>query len=50
MCIRDSIEEMLLLTVHGLLHLLGFDHAEPEEEKAMFTLQRKLLLNFLANR
>lgn len=44
------IEEMLLLTVHGLLHLLGFDHAEPEEEKAMFTLQRKLLLNFLANR
>ena len=44
------IEEMLLLTVHGLLHLLGFDHAEPEEEKTMFTLQRKLLLNFLANR
>lgn len=45
-----AVEEMLLLTVHGLLHLLGFDHAEPEEEKAMFDLQRKLLLTFLANR
>ena len=44
------VEEMLLLTVHGLLHLLGFDHAEPEEEKVMFDLQRKLLLNFLANK
>ena len=44
------VEEMLLLTVHGLLHLLGFDHAEPAEEKAMFTLQRNLLLNFLAER
>ena len=43
-------EEMLLLTTHGLLHLLGFDHAEPEEEKEMFALQRSLLLNYLANR
>lgn len=44
------IEEMLLLTVHGLLHLLGFDHISEEEEKAMFTLQRQLLLNFLAQK
>ena len=43
-------EEMLLLTTHGILHLLGFDHAEPEEEKEMFALQRRLLLTFLANR
>ena len=43
-------EEMLLLTTHGLLHLLGYDHAEPEEEKEMFALQRKLLLTFLASR
>jgi probable rRNA maturation factor len=43
-------EEMLLLTTHGILHLLGFDHAEPEEEKEMFDLQRRLLLTFLANR
>lgn len=43
-------EEILLLTVHGVLHLLGYDHAEPEEEKEMFALQRKLLLTFLAGR
>ena len=38
------------LLVHGLLHLLGFDHAEAEEEKEMFELQRTLLLTFLATR
>jgi len=43
-------EEMLLLTTHGILHLLGFDHAEPAEEKEMFDLQRQLLLTFLASR
>lgn len=40
-------EELLLLTTHGMLHLLGFDHAEPEEEKEMFGLQRQLLADFL---
>ena len=43
-------EELLLLTTHGILHLLGFDHAETEEEKEMFALQRTLLLTFLAGR
>jgi probable rRNA maturation factor len=41
-------EELLLLTAHGILHLLGYDHAEPIEEKEMFGLQRKLLLTFLS--
>ena len=43
-------DELLLLTTHGMLHLLGFDHATPEEEAEMFELQRQLLLTFLATR
>ena len=43
-------EELLLLTTHGILHLLGYDHAEPQDEQEMFALQRRLLLTFLASR
>ncbi|CAA9278050.1 MAG: Metal-dependent hydrolase YbeY, involved in rRNA and/or ribosome maturation and assembly [uncultured Arthrobacter sp.] len=44
---HSTQEELLLLTTHGMLHLLGYDHAEPEEEKEMFGLQRQLLSDFL---
>jgi probable rRNA maturation factor len=47
---HSTAEELLLLTTHGILHLLGYDHAEPDDEKEMFGLQRKLLLTFLATR
>jgi probable rRNA maturation factor len=47
---HPAAEEILLLTTHGILHLLGFDHAEPDEEREMFELQRRLLLTFLAGR
>jgi probable rRNA maturation factor len=35
--------EIELLTVHGILHLLGYDHAEPDEHQVMFGLQDALL-------
>lgn len=47
---HSSVEEMLMLATHGMLHLLGYDHAEPDEREEMFGLQRKLLLTFLATR
>jgi probable rRNA maturation factor len=40
--------ELELLTVHGILHLLGYDHGEPEDHKAMFDLQAQLLEHWRA--
>ena len=45
---HSTVDELILLTTHGLLHLLGFDHAEPEEEREMFGLQRELIAAFQA--
>jgi probable rRNA maturation factor len=42
------IDELHLLTVHGVLHLLGYDHAEPAEEREMFGLQKRILDEFQA--
>lgn len=39
-------DELHLLTVHGVLHLLGYDHAEPDEERQMFGLQAELLADW----
>lgn len=36
-------QELKILLVHGILHLLGFDHLEPEEEAEMFALQGKIV-------
>jgi len=40
---QSLTDELQLLTVHGVLHLLGYDHEELEEEKHMFGLQEKYL-------
>ena len=43
-------DELALLTVHGTLHLLGYDHAEPDEEREMFGLQARLLDSWRTSR
>lgn len=43
-------DELHLLTVHGVLHLLGYDHGEPEEEREMFSLQSRLLATWRSSR
>ena len=40
---RTNQEEMEYLLVHGLLHLLGHDHAEPEEKAVMFDLNDRVI-------
>jgi probable rRNA maturation factor len=46
---HGTMAEVELLTVHGILHLLGYDHAEPEEHKEMFGLQDRLLAEWRAS-
>ena len=43
---RSFEDEMALLVVHGILHLLGMDHAEPDEATAMQRRERELLGRF----
>jgi probable rRNA maturation factor len=45
---HSAEDEISLLTVHGVLHLLGFDHVEEEEHKVMFGLQDKTLAEWRA--
>lgn len=43
---HTTLDELVLLTTHGLLHLLGYDHAEPDEKREMFALQGELISGF----
>ena len=48
---RHSLDdELQLLCTHGLLHLLGYDHADADERATMFSLQEQLLTSWRAAR
>ena len=40
---HSTLAEMQLLTVHGVLHLLGYDHADPTGKNEMWVAQREIL-------
>lgn len=46
---HSTADELCLLTVHGILHCLGYDHGTRDEEKEMFALQRGILEEFLGH-
>jgi probable rRNA maturation factor len=43
---HSTSDELQLLIVHGILHLLGYDHATPDEHREMFGVQGRLLLEW----
>lgn len=49
---HSVMDEIQLLVVHGTLHLLGFDHADPDEKESMWSIQAEILrgLNVQLNR
>jgi probable rRNA maturation factor len=47
---HDVQDELDLLCTHGILHLLGYDHADPEEHATMFGLQDRLLASWRSER
>jgi probable rRNA maturation factor len=47
---HERADEIALLCTHGLLHLLGYDHAEADEEREMTALQSRLLASWRAVR
>jgi probable rRNA maturation factor len=45
---HSFMHEVLILTAHSILHLLGYDHAEPDDEREMFALQEQIVRNFVS--
>lgn len=46
---HSAEHEIYILAAHGLLHILGYDHANKEDEKVMFALQEDLVKNWQAS-
>ena len=46
---HSAEHEIFILATHGLLHILGYDHANKEDEKVMFALQEDLVKNWQAS-
>jgi probable rRNA maturation factor len=44
---HSVLQETLILIAHSILHLLGYDHAEKEDEKEMFALQQEIVAQYL---
>jgi probable rRNA maturation factor len=40
---HDTLSELILLAIHGTLHLLGYDHADPQTRAAMWQQQDRIL-------
>lgn len=47
---HSTDHEIFILASHGLLHILGYDHADPDEEKIMFALQEKIVATWRETR
>lgn len=43
---HSSEHEIYILATHGLLHIIGYDHDEPEKERIMFALQEEIVENW----
>ena len=46
---QTLLDELMLLAIHGTLHLLGFDHADSQQKDVMWEVQEKILRNSKQN-
>ncbi len=47
---HSTDHEIFILASHGLLHILGYDHADKDEEKVMFELQETIVKKWTAQK
>ncbi len=47
---HSTAHEIFILASHGLLHILGYDHADKDEEKVMFELQETIVKKWAAQK